>query len=148
MIDLQRVPAIAGWYTMDVAQPHLLGTSCKACGTYFFPALKDFCRNPLCAGTDFTEVQLSRTGSIWSYTNACYPPPPPFVVAEPFRPFAIAAVELEREKMIVLGQVVADVDVASLRIGMRMELVLESLYQAESEDRLIWKWRPLAGQAA
>jgi len=148
MIDLQRVPAIAGWYTMDVERPHLLGTSCNACGTYFFPALNDFCRNPLCAGEEFTEVPLSRTGSIWSYTNACYQPPPPFVAAEPFRPFAIAAVSLEREKMIVLGQVVEGVDADALHLGMQMELVLETLYEAGGEDRLIWKWRPVTGQHA
>ena len=56
-------------------------------------------------------------------------PPEPFVAPDPFLPFTIAAVELEKEKMIVLGQVVAGVDVAELAVGMPIELVLETLYQ-------------------
>ena len=83
-----HVPAIEGWHTMD-AKPHLIGTQCEQCGTYFFPKQSDYCRNPQCDSTDFREVQLSRTGKIWSYTNACYKPPAPFVAREPFVPYAI-----------------------------------------------------------
>jgi uncharacterized OB-fold protein len=28
-----RVPAAAGWFTLDETAPALLGTRCKACGT-------------------------------------------------------------------------------------------------------------------
>ena len=130
---------------MDVERPHLLGLRCRSCGTYFFPRQVSFCRNPDCAGTEFDEVELSRTGRVWSYTNACYEPPEPFVAPKPFEPFAIAAVELEREKMIVLGQVVRGVGVESLKVGMPMELVLETLYRDRDTDRLIWKWKPVEG---
>ena len=88
-----RVAAIEGWCTLD-DPPHLLGSRCRSCGSYFFPRLSTFCRNPACEGTAFEDVELSRTGRIWSYTNACYQPPPPYVAADPFVPFAIAAVEL------------------------------------------------------
>jgi uncharacterized protein len=134
--------AIEGWYTLE-AQPHLLGSRCRRCGTYYFPPLKSFCRNPECESGEFEEVRLSRTGRIWSYTNACYQPPAPYVSPEPFVPFAIAAVELETERMIVLGQVVQGVEVAQLRIGMPMELVLEKLYTEGGEERVVWKWKPL-----
>jgi uncharacterized OB-fold protein len=140
-----RSPAIEGWFTLDGKEPRLLGSRCTACGTYFFPHTKGFCRNPDCEGTEFEQVPLSRTGRIWSYTNACYQPPEPFVAPDPFVPFAIAAVELEKEKMIVLGQVVAGVDADALSIGMPVELVLETLYRDGAEDKVIWKWRPLAG---
>jgi uncharacterized OB-fold protein len=140
-----RSPAIEGWFTLDDAEPRLLGSRCVACGTYFFPQTKGFCRNPDCEGAEFEQVPLSRAGRIWSYTNACYQPPEPFVAPDPFVPFAIAAVELEKEKMIVLGQVVAGVDVDELAVGMPVELVLETLYREGEEDKLIWKWRPLAG---
>ena len=46
----------------------------------------------------------------------------------PYVPFAIAAVELAAERMIVLGQVSAGTGVADLAVGMDMELVLETLY--------------------
>lgn len=145
MTETKRVPAIEGWYTMDEAKPHLLGSRCTSCGTYFFPKQKQFCRNPACEGTAFDDVPLSRTGRIWSYTNASYQPPEPYVSPDPFVPFAIAAVELEKERMIVLGQVVSDTGVEKLRIGMPMELVLETLHKEGETDKVIWKWKPLAG---
>ena len=40
-----RVAALEGWHTME-PQPHLIGTQCEACGTYFFPKQSDYCRNP------------------------------------------------------------------------------------------------------
>lgn len=138
-----QVPAIEGWHTMD-SKPHLIGTQCKLCGTYFFPKQDDFCRNPNCESTDFDEVELSRTGQIWSYTNACYKPPEPFVAAEPFEPYAIAAVQLEKEQMVVLGQVIEGVTVDDLKVGMPMELVLEPLHETDDDIKITWKWQPLA----
>jgi uncharacterized OB-fold protein len=137
------VPAIEGWYTLDKNQPHLLGTQCTTCKTYFFPPQSQFCRNPDCDGSQFEQVQLSRTGTIWSYTNACYKPPEPFVAAGPFVPYAIAAVELDKEKMIVLGQVVEGVGVEQLKVGMRMELALETLYEDNESAKIVWKWKPV-----
>ena len=58
-----QVPAIDGWHTM-AAKPHLIGTQCEQCGTYFFPKQSDYCRNPSCDSTDFREVELSRTGTL------------------------------------------------------------------------------------
>ncbi|MDG1945388.1 MAG: OB-fold domain-containing protein [Halioglobus sp.] len=137
------VPAIEGWHTME-AKPHLIGTQCEVCGTFFFPKQNHFCKNPNCESTDFREVELSRTGQIWSYTNACYKPPAPFVAKEPFEPYAIAAVQLEDEKMVVLGQVVEGLSVADLKVGMPMELVLEELHETDEDIKVTWKWQPLA----
>jgi hypothetical protein len=75
----QRTPAVPGWFTLDPARPALLGTRCKACGTVFFPREETFCRSPLCSGTEFEEVELSRRGRLWSYTNHAYQPPAPYV---------------------------------------------------------------------
>ncbi len=146
MSEGRRVAAIEGWFSLE-ERPHLIGSRCRSCGTYFFPKLSTYCRNPVCEGTTFEEVKLSRTGRIWSYTNACYQPPPPFVAAEPFVPFAIAAVELEAERMIVLGQVSAGVDVSELKVGMPVELVLEPLYKEGATEKLVWKWKPLAARS-
>jgi uncharacterized OB-fold protein len=144
--EAKRVAAIEGWFSLE-DPPHLIGSRCRSCGTYFFPKLSSYCRNPVCEGTTFEEVKLSRTGRIWSYTNACYQPPPPFVAPEPFVPFAIAAVELEAERMIVLGQVISGVGVTQLKVGMPVELVLEPLYREGDTDKLVWKWKPLAARA-
>jgi len=64
-------PALEGWFTLDAEKPHLIGTQCKSCGTYYFPKQSVFCKNPDCNGEAFDEVQLSRTGKVWSFTNAC-----------------------------------------------------------------------------
>ena len=139
-----RTPAIEGWFTIDAGDPRLLGSRCRSCQTCFFPRESVYCRNPHCSGEEFDEIPLSNRGTLWSFTNNCYAPPAPYVAADPFEPYAVAAVELEDEKIVVLGQVVPGVGVDALRAGMEMELVLDTLYEDEQNDYLIWKWRPAA----
>lgn len=143
MSNKPLAPAIEGWFTLD-EQPRLIGSQCCACDTYFFPKQSRYCKNPECDSTEFREVPLSRTGRVWSYTNACYQPPAPFVAAEPFEPYAIAAVTLEAEQMTVLGQVVTGVAVSDLKVGMEMELVLEPLHETKEDIKVTWKWQPVA----
>jgi uncharacterized OB-fold protein len=97
------------------------------------------CRNPACRGNGFDEVELSRRGRVWSYTTNHYAPPSPFVAHEPFEPYAIAAVELAEEKMVVLGQV--DGDASELRVGAEVELVLAPLFADGEGEHMVWKWR-------
>jgi uncharacterized OB-fold protein len=139
-----RVPAVEGWFTLDAEKPQLLGSQCTSCKSFFFPKESLYCRNPACAGTEFADVPLSRTGKIWSFTNAGYQPPPPYIPADPFVPFAIAAVELEEERMVVLGQVAAGVGVDQLKVGMQVELALETLYEDDATEYMVWKWKPVA----
>ena len=99
------VPAVEGWFTTG-DEPRLLGTRCTSCGTVFFPAATGFCRNPACRGRELAPAELSRTGTVWSYTDAQYQPPPPYIPrGEEHAPFAIAAVELAEEQIVILGQV-------------------------------------------
>ena len=135
------VPAIDGWFETS-EPPRLLGSRCKTCGTYFFPKETAFCRNPGCDGSDFEQTALSRTGKLWSFTNNCYAPPAPYVSPDPFVPYLVAAVELEAEKMVVLGQVIAGVDIKDLRAGMQMELVIDTLFEDADKRYVVWKWRP------
>jgi uncharacterized protein len=140
-----RVPAVEGWFTLgDDGPPALLGSRCAGCGTYAFPAERSNCRNPDCVSTEFETVELSRTGTIWSYTDARYQPPPPYVAADPYVPFCLAAVELADEKLVVMGQVVPGVTVDDLQVGDRVELVLDTLYAEGDQEYVVWKWQPLA----
>ncbi|NNE58735.1 MAG: Zn-ribbon domain-containing OB-fold protein [Hellea sp.] len=138
-----KTAAIEGWYTLEEKAPHLIGTQCTSCKTYYFPKQSNYCRNPDCQSENFKEVPLSRTGKIWSYTNASYKPPEPFVAPENFVPFTIAAVELEQEKMIILGQMIGGVDTADIKVGDPVELVMDPLYEDEDGEKLIWKWKPV-----
>ena len=139
------VPAVEGWFTTDAEHPALLGSRCSGCGTYFFPKASGFCRNPVCSSTEFDEVELSRRGTVWSYTDARYQPPPPYIVpTDEHEPFAIVAVELATEGLVVLGQVVAGVSVDDIKVGDEVELVIDTLYSDDEHDHLIWKWAPVA----
>jgi uncharacterized OB-fold protein len=146
-------PAIEGWFTTG-EQPALLGSRCQACATTYFPPLsgEGFCRNPACDGSEFAQVELSRRGRVWSYTDARYQPPAPYIPStDPYEPFALAAVELEAEGITVLGQVADGYGVADLRVGAEVELVVETLNPAADvggeDDLLIWRWKPVGGAA-
>src|SRR5687767_2534098 len=73
-------PAIEGWFTTGPS-PALLGSRCTSCGTVFFPPTEGFCKNPACSSEVFEEQPLSRRGRVWSYTDAQYQPPPPYIAA-------------------------------------------------------------------
>lgn len=141
-------PAVEGWFTTDSQSPALLGSRCTACGSYYFPQVLNRCRNPYCGSETLETTELSRTGKVWSVTSASYAPPKPFFAADPFVPFAIVAVELEKEKMVVLGRAIDGVDAKSIRVGDEVEVVLESGYQVEGVDQLIWKFRPISKENA
>ena len=144
MVVASGTPVVEGWFTTGEA-PALVGTRCQACGTVFFPRESAFCRNPGCAGETFDEVTLSRRGRVWSYTDARYQPPPPYIPAsDPYEPFALAAVSLEAEGLVVLGQVAAGYGVDDLVVGAEVELVVEPLYtEDDGTVRTTWRWRPV-----
>jgi uncharacterized OB-fold protein len=134
-----RVAAVDGWFAIDEPdEPHLLGTRCTSCGTYFFPPGEGFCRNPECAGTEFELAPLARRGTVWSYTDNRYQPPPPYVSTDPFEPYIIAAVELAPQGLVVLGQVVPG---QSVDIGDEVEVVLDTLFEDDEHEYLVWKWK-------
>lgn len=133
-------PVIEGWFTTG-PEPALIGGRCPQCGTYQFPPTGQWCPNPRCDSDAMEPAELSRRGRVWSYTDAQYKPPAPFVPrTDPFVPFAIAAVELEKERIIILGQVADGYGVDDLRVGTEVETVVEPL---DPSGSLVWKWRPV-----
>jgi uncharacterized OB-fold protein len=140
-------PAIDGWFTEEPA-PALLASRCTTCATVFFPPTEGFCRNPACGGTELVGTTLSPRGTVWSYTDARYQPPPPYLPrTEPYEPFALAAVELP-EGLVVLGQVADGYGLDDLAVGADVEVVVETLYTDETGDRTIWRWRPVTALPA
>lgn len=139
-----RVPALGaeGWFTAE-GGPALISSRCLSCGTLAFPAVSYLCGNPSCGGRDFEAVRLARTGTVWSYTDLRYQPPPPFVApTEPYEPFALVAVEVDGSGLVILGQAVAGVSVGDLRVGTRVELVVDTLFSDADHEYTVWKWRP------
>jgi len=142
MSQAPATPAIEGWFTTG-ADPALLGSRCTTCACVFFPPTAGFCRNPGCAGEEFAETELSRRGTVWSYTDAQYQPPAPYIPAtDPYEPFAMAAVELA-EGIVVLGQLAEGFGVGDVSVGSEVELVVERLHTDEHGDRTIWRWKPV-----
>jgi uncharacterized OB-fold protein len=137
-----QLPAIDGWFAYDDAgQTHLIAGKCAQCGTYVFPPRANNCPNPACDGDDLDQVPLSRRGKVWSYTENRYPPPAPYPASDAFEPFAIAAVELADEGLIILGKVVDGTLAADLKVGMEMELTTMPLYTDEDGFvRSVYAW--------
>ena len=134
-----RVPAIEGLFDIETGQ--LQGTRCADCKTVYFPREETLCRNPRCASTRLEPASLSTRGRIWSYTNSCYAPPSPYVpTTDPFEPITIAAVELEAEKMVVMGQV-EGAGIDDLEAGMEMEITAAVLNEDDENQYIVWKWR-------
>ncbi|MFG2605532.1 Zn-ribbon domain-containing OB-fold protein [Streptomyces sp. NPDC048514] len=137
-------PAVAGWFTGEGEDFRLLGTRCSSCTSVFFPREDVHCRNPHCEGGSLEEWPLSRTGRIWSYTDSRYRPPSPYVSSPElsWEPYALIAVELEAEGIVVLGQGAAGVTVAGLAVGMEVEAVPGVLHEDAETTWTVWHWRP------
>ncbi|WP_409062586.1 Zn-ribbon domain-containing OB-fold protein [Streptomyces sp. SYP-A7185] len=158
---------VTGWFAGEGDNFRLLGTRCSACASVFFPREDGFCRNPGCVGGDLDEVPLSRRGRVWSYTDSRYRAPAPYVSDPelPWEPYALIAVELEAERMVVLGQGAPGVTVADLEVGMEVEVVpgvLEEKAEEAGTDEgdeaagaedgsatacTTWYWRPVGVSA-
>lgn len=139
-----RLPVVEGLFREEPdGSARLLGGRCPSCGGSFFPKQWSFCRNPSCGGAQLDDVDLSTTGTLWSFTDNRYTPPPPYPTTDPFEPYGVAAVELDEEHMVVLGQLARGTDIESLSVGREMTLVTEPLFEDDDAVHTVWKWRPV-----
>jgi uncharacterized OB-fold protein len=143
-VSKQKVPAVDGWFTMDETAPQLMGARGADTGSYFWPTALAVSANPSRPGEEREPALLSRRGRLWSWTTNHYAPPEPYVAPDPFVPYTVCAVELDVEKMVVLGQLATGADPAQLAAGMDMELVLGPLYEDDDHEYVVWQWAPAA----
>ena len=138
-----ELPAVDGWWSLDDSgAPNLIGAKCPQCGTFVFPPRENNCPNPGCSADELEQVRLSRRGTLWSYTENRYQPPPPYPQQAQFEPFAVAAVQLADEGLIVLGKVVEGTLAADLKVGMEMELTTMALYvDDDGIEHTVYAWR-------
>jgi len=116
----------------------LVGQLCRQCQVCVFgPAI--FCQ--ACSSDDLESVQLSRQGTLYSFTVVRVPP-----AGWPGRvPYTLGEVELP-EGPHVLAEVI-DSEPDQLQLDMPMELALERVAVAESNQGsgkvlAVYKWRP------
>ena len=132
-MDEQHVAIAEGLITLDADEPRVIGSRCAACGAYTFPA-QDGC--PSCAALSMEPVQLSRTGTVWTWTSQEFlPPSPPYTGPETVETFAryyVGFVELEGElriesRLVGFGE-------EPPHIGQRVETVLVP-FRTDEEGR-------------
>ena len=137
----KQIPAVAGLFQLDGGELRLIGGKCPNCGSVFFPKFNQM-HKPDCGKGGADEILLSRTGTLKSYTVHHYAPPPPFVKADPFVPFAIGLVSLP-EGIDVVGMLTG-VDTGALKTNINVELVAEKITEDEDGNELVtWKFRPV-----
>jgi hypothetical protein len=146
-VSKTRVSAAPDWFTMDEAAPALLGARGSQSGSYFWPTAIAVSANPGAPTETREPAELSRVGTLWSWTTNHYEPPEPYVAPDPFVPYTVCAVELAAERMVVLGQLATGADAAQLEAGMTMELVLGPLYEDDDHEYVVWQWAPAASRS-
>lgn len=145
MADALAPPIVEGWFTTD--PPTLLGQRCTACAATVFPPRATTCPNPACRSDELERVGLARTGTVWSWATNHYPPPAPYVPADPYEPTTVVAVELDGEAITVLAQLDEGDDPADLRLGVPVEVVLGELGSDDGTPRSWVRFRLTGGAA-
>jgi uncharacterized OB-fold protein len=136
----ERVPIGEGLFVIPSSpgeKPYLIGSKCRSCGEVLFPARRS-CRR--CCSMDLEEVALSRTASLYGFTDVQVrlpdaKTPPPYLAG------IVEIPEGERIRTMLTGA-----DAASLKIGDKMELVIDVVYEDESGREVLgWKFKPVGG---
>jgi uncharacterized OB-fold protein len=103
-------------------EPRLRATRCESCAFVTFPT-QDAC--PRCGSEAVTRTELSRTGTLWTWTRQRFQPKnPPYLgreSADEFQPYGVGFIELPEGR--IEARLAGDVD-QELRIGMPMELTV------------------------
>jgi len=138
----ERVPIQEGLFTWPSAAPQLIGGHCSDCGGWHFP-VQGNC--PHCAGCSVERQPMSRRGTLWTWTIQTFAPPaPPYRgTVEGFVPFGVGYVELPEGLRVQCRLTVNDA--SQLRIGMAMELALESVgVDEQGREVMCYAFAPVA----
>jgi len=137
----ERIPVAAGLFDETRDGARLLGSRCASCGTPYFPKV-DYCRRPQCGESRLEDAAFGPDGTIWSCAIQDYPPPAPARFDKPYKPYAMAVVDLA-DGLRVLGQIKTD-DIRSVQPDQKVTLVIDTLYHDDSGNEVVtWKFRPV-----
>jgi len=133
----RRIPVTEGLKLLgDGTQGVLIGRCCRKCGEYVFGSPR-FCPN--CTSSELEEVELSKEGTLRTYT-IIYVPPPGW---QGDIPYILGSVELPEGPEIVTE--VIDCPKEKLKVGMRMELVITvGGRDQDNNETMVYKWRPIS----
>jgi len=141
MPSKKKVPVIEGLFTWPSDDPRIIVSRCKKCRTVSFPKAP-FCENPDCEKVreNIEEIELSKRGTLYSYTHQIYPPPLPFRY-EPAEPYPIGMVDFP-EGIRIWG-IIVKMEKENLEIGMEVETTVGKLYEDEENEYITWMWKPV-----
>ena len=132
----RRIPVVSKRLKLldeEGTQGTLIGVKCNTCGTSLV-GLRRFCN---CTSSDIKEVELSKEGTLYSYT----------IVRQSYSgwqgevPYILGDVQLP-EGPRVQAEVV-DCPEEDIKIGMPMELILRvGGKDKEGNEVVVYKWRP------
>jgi uncharacterized protein len=109
-------------FTWPSDEPQLIGGRCTDCGSVTFPVFPSCAR---CGSVGVEQHLLPRRGTLWTFTTQEFLPKEPYAsgeTVETFTPYGVGIVQLGDEVR-VEGRLTT-ADVAELRIGMDMEVVV------------------------
>lgn len=139
----ERIPVAPGLFAETKDGARLIGSRCATCKTPYFPKV-DSCRHPECPGSKIEDDGFGPHGTIWSCAIQDYPPPAPARFDKPYKPYAMAVVDLA-DGLRVLGQIKTD-DIRSVKPDTKVELVIDTLCHDDAGNEVVtWKFRPVAG---
>ena len=140
---MTATPAIEGWFTTG-SEPALIGSQCTSCGCVFFPRTEGFCRNPVCDGEAFEDVELSRRGSDLVLHRRAVPAA---AAVHPGQPTRSSRSRWRRSSCPRAWSCSArsrpGTASATCSVGQEAELVVETLYTDDEGERTIWRWKPV-----
>ncbi|MBN8841977.1 MAG: OB-fold domain-containing protein [Sphingomonadales bacterium] len=128
MSDAHGLSPIAAGLWAEGPPPRLIGGR-RESGEIVFP-LPDEPLEPL------KSVELSPTGTLWSWTSQEFQPKPPFSGPEPFEPFLLGYIELANE--VIVESRIVETSIDRLRLGMAMQLVIVAF----DDHRSTYAFRP------
>jgi uncharacterized OB-fold protein len=129
--DSSTRPFREGLFSTDGKTPFLIANRCKACNRLFFPS-RPFCFE--CFEREMIRCTIGRKGTLYSFTT-CHMPSAHF---KP--PYTAGWIDLA-EGVRIFAPIVAGPS-GDLRIGMKMELVIDEICREGNTSIGGYKYRP------
>ena len=124
------------------------------CGTFVFPPRDGRVPEPDCDSDRLTpDTAVAPRQGVELHREPLRAADRRYVAADPFEPYALAAVELDAKGIVVLGQVAKGVLAADLQVGMDMQVELDTLLlrhrrRRHDVDHLVYVWAPATPAAS
>lgn len=133
------LPCVEGLFSTEGGVAILHGSKCTGCDTPYFPK-SEACHNPDCTASNMEDFDFGGQGTLWSYSVADFPPPPPHIFDKPFAPYAIGVVDMDCGLRLI-GQMVEKAE--EVKVDARVELVIDTLYHEDDVAYSSWKFKQI-----